>query len=447
MLMVIQHGTHDADMPDYTHMIKAALAGRLGPMPQRLARLLRARKPEQSSAPHTSTTQPPVMATDHLLDIPVYATGPDLALQDATIMQGQFLARQERWDELAACIRNADSARAQAGDTMPLADLLTFGARADVVNAVEHALSEHGRKTRHADTLDGISALEDVFAEHPDDYAIALIVALTHIDLGWAWRGMQSEKDLPDTHRAAFFHHFDRAGDILQNFCALTHDSPALAAASCARLAGEIDASDCVADLYEDLIDLDPRNFRNMRALGNHLLPRWFGDLDRLELEARRTAIRTRDIWGEAGYTWVYFDALIHDEAACANVDVEFFVDGLRDILDRRPDQGMANLLAAYCSIAVGQQDHAKDSPAERNRRRIAACADWIVHEHLSEVHPLVWSHAMDGFANNAPVRSVSRFAARGEAKALSVLRDLFADEIARGHRVIFTERGPVIEV
>jgi hypothetical protein len=41
----------------------------------------------------------------------------------------------------------------------------------------------------------------------------------------------------------------------------------------------------------------------------------------------------------------------------------------------------------------------------------------------------------------------VSRFAARGEAKALSVLRDLFADEIARGHRVIFTERGPVIEV
>lgn len=447
MFVFIQHGTHDVNMPDYAHILKAAIAGRLGPVQQRLALLLRNRKPGQQNAAQPTQPPHPVMTTEHLLDIPVYATGPDLALQDATIMQGQFLARQERWDELAACIRNADSARAQAGDTMPLADLLTFGARADVVNAVEHALSENGRKTRHPDTLAGISALEDVLAEHPHDYAIALIVALTHIDLGWAWRGMQSEKELPDTHRAAFFHHFDRAGDILQDFCALAHDSPALAAANCARLAGELDANDSVADLYEDLIDLDPRNFRNMRALGNHLLPRWFGDLDRLELEARRTAIRTRDVWGEAGYTWVYFDALIHDEAACANVDVEFFVDGLRDILARRPDQGMANLLAAYCSIAVGQQDYTEGSPAERNRRRIAACADWIVHEHLSEVHPLVWSHAMDGFANNAPVRSVSRFAARGEAKALSVLRDLFAEEIARGHRVIFTERGPVIEV
>ncbi len=443
-------------MIDFKHKLNGFLASRFSDLPRFIRQVAEARRPGWAQDPTPGIAGPTTANTagksggqtaEQLLDIPVYATGPDRALQDATLAQGQFLARQERWDELAACIHNADAARAQAGDTMPLADLLAYGARADVVESVTHALSEHGRKADHRKTLKGISALEDILSEHAQSYPIALIVALAHIDLGWAWRGSNSERDIPDTHRAAFFHHFDRAGEILDGFCALTHDSPSLAAANCARLAGVHDASDHVADLYEDLIDLDPRNFRNMRALGTHLLPRWFGDLDQLELEARRTAVRTRDIWGEAGYTWVYFDALIHDQGACANVDVDFFLDGLHDILARCRDQGTANLLAAYCAIALGQSEtEDNNSLAARNRRRIASCADWIVHDHLSELHPLIWSHAMDGFDNNAPVRSVSRFAARGEATALSVIRNLFAEEIARGHRVIFTERGPIIQ-
>ena len=69
-----------------------------------------------------------------------------------------------------------------------------------------------------------------------------------------------------------------------------------------------------MSDEYERLITLDPHNQRHMRAMGSHLLPRWFGSYEELELQALRTAARTQDIWGAGGYTWVQFDAIALDD-------------------------------------------------------------------------------------------------------------------------------------
>ncbi|MFD2856744.1 hypothetical protein ACFSZS_21065 [Seohaeicola zhoushanensis] len=60
----------------------------------------------------------------------------------------------------------------------------------------------------------------------------------------------------------------------------------------------------------------------------------------------------------------------------------------------------------------------------------------------MTEVHPLIWAHASDGFDNNARVTSVNRFAARGRDFALRVIADLFSDEIGRGYKVTFTDKG-----
>ena len=86
----------------------------------------------------------------------------------------------------------ADETREAAPDGMPIADLLAFGARSDVVLAVEHALSD-GKALSDYDLLCGISELEDEMREHDGDPMIALVVALAHIDLAWAWRVNQSK--------------------------------------------------------------------------------------------------------------------------------------------------------------------------------------------------------------------------------------------------------------
>jgi len=205
-----------------------------------------------------------------------------------------------------------------------------------------------------------------------------------------------------------------------------------------------------VADQYEKLIDLNPGNPRPMRAMGNHLLPRWNGTYAELELEARRTAARTAAIWGAGAYTWVMFDAIAVDAGACACVDVPFFIDGLRDILERRRDAYTANLLAAYCANLKGPAHKVKgqqaNSAADENRAEIAACTRWIVREHMTELHPMIWAHAAAGYDNTLRIKSPEKFAASGREDALRIIMGLFQRELSAGKCVVFTEQGPKAE-
>ena len=383
----------------------------------------------------------PDLNPEDCLDIPVRDQAQDQNVREGFLARGRFLARQERWQELSSELRAAEAARQVTPAGMPVADLLALGARSDVVLAAEHALID-GRPPQDAPLGAGVEALEALLQEYPGDYAVALVVALAHVDIGWAWRGAGWDATVPRANRAAFQRHFERAAIILSPYNGLELNSPALAAARCALLAADDDPHSRVADDYEDLIDLDPANHRHMRALGIQMLPRWFGSYDGLELEARRTAARTQDVWGAGAYAWVYLDALAMDETACAHVDLDFFVDGMHDIVAKRPDQSMINLLTAYCAVTL-QQRQGFDSEADYARGRIADCARWLIREHLTEVHPLIWAGAVEGADTASRTTSLSRFAAQGRMDALQAICDSFAEDILRGHRVRFTDQGP----
>ena len=391
-------------------------------------------------APRTVMSVP---AEDRLLITCPDPTAED-ALREKHLTRAQYLVRQERWDDLIALIKTADAQRHMTPGIMPVADLLAYGARADVVHAAEHALMD-GHPAKGAPLLAGIEALEHVLAEYPDSYVVASIVAQAHMDIGWAWRGNCWDIEVPERNRAAFEAHFDRAGDIMENFCPQKASSPLLAATCCALLGGREDGRMHAADRYEVLIDMNHANPRPMRAMGNHLLPRWYGSYEELELEARRTASRTEETWGAGGYTWVQFDAIGYDDQACANLDIEFFIEGLRDILKRRSDPYTVNLLAAYCANAIGQAFSGNDR-ADQVRSLIAQSAHWIVRNHLTELHPMIWAHAARGFNNNLRVHSPTRFAASGRDDAMRIITSMFSKEIAAGKRIVFTDTGPVAQ-
>jgi len=361
--------------------------------------------------------------------------------RDGFQQTGQRLVRQENWPALSETIRKYDLAGTLTTGSMPVADLIAFGARADVVLAAEHAIRESDRRVAK-EVLTGIEAFEHVLEEYPDDYIVACIVAQAHIDIGWAWRGNGWDKDVPKRNRDAFEAHLARADDIIEPFLARHANSPLLAATHCAQVNGPANRKEKVADKYEHLINLNPLNPGPMRAMGNHLLPRWFGSYAQLELEARRTAARTEHIWGAGGYTWVQFDAISCDDEACANLDLPFFIEGLRDILSRNSDAYTANLLAAYCANTIGQGFTGNDK-ADSVRAQIAGCTEWIVREHLTELHPMVWAHAAHGFDNNLRISSPRKFAAAGRDDAMRIMAGLFKSEIAAGKRIVFTENGP----
>ncbi|MBO9450190.1 hypothetical protein J7426_08000 [Tropicibacter sp. R16_0] len=408
-----------------------------------LAGLFSDRRTTPETTPPIAAKREPFRAEDWL-SIPVSNRSVGEVFTREQQNRGQFLTRQDRWDELATEMATADAARKVAPNGTPVADLLAYGARSDVIQAVEHALAEDVPANASSLT-DGVNGLEEVLKDHPGDAMLTAVVALTHIDVGWAWRGTGWDSIVPRLNRERCAAHFDRAADLLAPFTDEIHSSPFLMAARCALFAGRRIKNARIADEYERLIDLAPGNQRHMRAMGTQLLPRWFGSYEELELEARRTASRTQGIWGAGGYTWVYFDAIAMDEEACARVDVGFFVDGLRDIIKARPEQEMVNLLAAYCAVAL-RNGMGLDEGADFVRAQICSNDRWLIRDHMTEIHPLIWAHAADGFDNNARITSPSRFAARGRADALHVIAHLFRDEIGRGLRVTFTPDGPRVE-
>lgn len=348
---------------------------------------------------------------------------------------GQKLARQEMWEELGQQIREADSRRAATPGGESAALLLTFGARGDVVAVAEDSLHDGA-----VPSPDGINALEAIWLENPGDYAIALVVALAHVDLAWAWRNTPPRGDIIEAQRRTQ-DHFDRAADILEPHCGFTEDAPSLAAAQCALMPGLGDAREGrIADHFEDLIDLDPASPRQMRALGVALLPARQGSYRELELEARRTAARSGDIWGAGAYAWVYFDALALDAGALKTLDPVFFMDGLRDILRHSPDQHTANLLAAFC--AVSMRDDPAIPPAHRTvRTQLRDCLSWILRDHLHELHPLIWTQALHRPGDTA-LPSRRALITEGRQTALRAIAAQFADDITDGESIAFSPAG-----
>lgn len=396
-----------------------------------------------TSIQSTEPTAPDAVAepfSSGQLNIPIAQPGKDTLVAHKTIERGRYLARQGLWSHLSSEMRTADTAGETTPCGQPIADLLAFGARSDVVLAVEHALSD-GKAIADYDLLCGISELESEMNDHPGDPMIALVVALAHIDLAWAWRGKTPEAKLPKLHRSRCAAHFDRAAIILAECRAKAENSPAIAAGDCALLAGHRTANARAADKFETLISLDPHNHRHMRVMGAHLLPRFFGSYEKLENQALRIAASTQAIWGAGGYTWVQFDAIAQDDEACARVDVEYFLEGLRDIVARRPDQEMINLLAAYCAITLKQR-MGQSAKADLVRRQICDAADWLIRDHMTELHPLIWAHATNGFNNSLRVSSAERFAALGHRDALRAIGNLFRDELRSGLNVTFTPSG-----
>lgn len=352
--------------------------------------------------------------------------------------RGLQLARQESWDTLSDKIQYADHTRlaTSGGETASL--LLAAGARSDIVAAAEDAL----RDGQHPPD-DAIEALEEVLDEMPGDYPSALVVALAHIDIAWAWRNIAARDD-PAAAARAIARHIASADAILEPYDGPAIDAPSIAAARCALIAACETRGRRVAEEYEALIGLDPAGHRHIRAMGRHILPPYAGGVNALEVAARRIAAGTEDTWGAGAYTWAYLDALSLEPRALDLLEPGFFIEGLRDILARKDDQHIINLLAAFCAIAMapGAGDRVLSPHADRTRAEIHDCVDWILEHHLQELHPLIWSQTllMPGHAPLLPSRRA--LIAKGRQTALRIIAARFAGHIADGSSLTFSRQG-----
>ncbi|HMB13846.1 MAG TPA: hypothetical protein VKN37_07550, partial [Roseovarius sp.] len=78
----------------------------------------------------------------------------------------------------------------------------------------------------------------------------------------------------------------------------------------------------------------------------------------------------------------------------------------------------------------------------EATRARIHGCLDWLLENHLQELHPLIWSQTLlsPGLTPSLPSRRA--LVARGRQAALRVIAERFSEEIADGTSIAFSSAG-----
>lgn len=376
-----------------------------------------------SPAPDTLTDE----LIEHKLALPICRDTMEETGSAAIMETGRNLVRQGDWEDLCALVRLHDEARDVTDAGTPLAELLLLGARSDLSVSLQLAARAGALSLRH----EGIQALNDFCEDLRREelgYPAAVLAANTLMDAGWAWYEQGALSGKPERHVHTFATLFNQASTRLAPFSALEENAPSLAAAQCATLAGTQSAASRVADDYEDLIDLNPEAPGHMRAFGLHLLPQWFGSFPELDIQARRVAASTQDVWGAGGYAWVWLDALLLDPTGFAFVETDFFLEGLDDILARRPSQHHVNLAAAFLSRYI----EAEAGPDRSQKTRMMHRRAGIVRGRMEELHPWVW--AVGPVTDAAKMQLSAAFATQlleaGHSRAQRALVTIFSPEL-----------------
>lgn len=374
---------------------------------------------------------------DRGLILPVRSESQDDQHRQTYIGKGQFLIRQEQWDVLGKLIRETDRNREMLADGTALAELLSQGARSDFVAAAE---ASNAAGEQPCGSI--VASLEEALDDHPRCWGVAVVVAQAHMDLGLISLGPRRPTSRPSTDETQFRYHFRRAAEILDPFCAIEEDSAILAKARCDLLLGDPAAKSRVCDDYEDLIDLSPTNPTYLRQFGLHLLPRWFGSYEMLDDMAHRTAEQVEDIWGEGGYTWVWFDALRAVPELASRLDIDRYIEGMRDIVEGHGTQVVVNQITAHVAIANCCASAPDDLSADgrRNRKKIFDNLHWLLTEHMRELHPRPWAETQQSPFAALPAPGV--LSEEGESVARCIISRHFNRELAAGHIVAFTPDG-----
>ena len=341
--------------------------------------------------PRTAVTAAELGTLTQQLGLPVIDKSEEEMERAWYLHRGQKLVRQENWTQLSVEIQQFDEMRALTSGGIPISELLTRGARGDIVQPIRKSLENRDTSPK----TEGLSAYQAIADANPKDYGIAMIVAYTHMDAAWVWQHYSPQPDAEISLNAQH-RHFKIARALLDPFDANRLNAPALAAAKCAALPAQEKPKISLTKLYETLVSLDPKTAQYLRSFGVNLLPGRFGSYEMLNAWALKALEHTRTLWGTGAYAWVYLDALRQDAGAFGVLDLNLFMEALIDILDRCGDQHTANLLAAFTAVTLVQPAPGYESLFGRRKRlQLNEAADWIIETQLREIHPLVWADAL----------------------------------------------------
>lgn len=225
---------------------------------------------------------------------------------------------------------------------------------------------------------DELAAYEAWWQQDRRNPAAAGIYAVALASTGFAYRGMEWAENVSESQWALLRDFSNRAEAVLDRASAdrdrcWIWNFANLRASFIAYGIGEAPAS-ATRKAFEATMLLDPEEVSVYEERVNHLLPRWGGSFEDLELLARQTYATTRQRLGAEMYARIYDTIVKWEEPSDTLIDYHLLREGFRDWLARTPSQPLANRFAAHAHAAGD----------------IATVRD-LFECHIHEVHPYVW--------------------------------------------------------
>ena len=235
----------------------------------------------------------------------------------------------------------------------------------------------------------------------PDNYALAALLGLLHLDCGWAARGSDTADQVADGDWQVMNLHYDEARKIVTRFDAVAYDSPLLAEVQYTLNIGIENGADRLQDTIDDWVDLDPTDLRAYRRHAFHCLDRWFGDAEFLVAEADRLATRKSAEMADAAYALMICHGLTYQEDIASRADVPRYLQGLEALLVQTRQDPMATLrilkdanlgatpTPSFSALFFPDEDHAAMT-------QIKAGLLGLMRTHLRAYTQRAWSNGVD---------------------------------------------------
>jgi hypothetical protein len=260
--------------------------------------------------------------------------------------------------------------------------------------ALQPVLQHLGRPPDVDKAMAALAPIASLHQSDTRDYVPAVLLCRALTEIGWALRGPLPPDQVPQEAAKAAAPYFARAEAAISRFDPIEENSPMIAEARYRLVPGIDGGADYLRDWYEDWADLDPSDPEMLTLHSRFLMPAWYGDLDEIEVEARRAAARAKGGLGAGAYAQFWRLPLENDPAALARVDVRLFLAGLHAALEQSGSQALANEYAALLfrlslpRSTEGRDDAARHAPV---REAFAEGFSQVLRRHVLELHPPAW--------------------------------------------------------
>lgn len=305
----------------------------------------------------------------------------------------ETLSREERWDDLHRLMSSFDKRRAIYGGSR-LATIAGIGARARQTRHLAAFGECVAVPEKDLDTTE-LNRLEAALAGRPDDHFLAGITAHSHVEMAWALRGGDAADTVSEAGWEGYARHIQRAAEIMEPFDAQTLDSPYVALINHVIAPNLENAAEALDQSFDICMALDPYDWDVMARHAFHLLPRWYGDYDQIEVKARSTMALTQATAGASAYAAFYLGVLSEDEGAIMMVEPPLLLQGLRDMIDHgERDPAQVNKLIATCFRAFAPQFSLLpgDDPLINEKRvELGKIPNTLIRECLDAHVPQAW--------------------------------------------------------